>query len=697
MMKKTFLPVALATLIFSGCGGQDADSTRATDSVIAASPAASMQAPQRMLALTTSNVLSNAGFESSDSSWTASDAVLTVNPFSAHTGSGYAWMGGYNLANDLLYQSVSIPATATSSYLQFWYSITTSESPILGAYDKLAVDVYNASGSAKLGTLATLTNLNKTSGWVQSTQYDLSAYKGQTIRVRFNATTDSTNVTDFLLDDIVVYAPAASSTSPTVDGSVITFSGNRSNYTIAKSTSGYSVTNKSSGVATNVDASIKTIKFDDVSINLEVGTKAASVSAANLNSLLELYIAYFNRVPDADGMSYWLDQLKAGASLSQIGQSFYSAAVQYSSLTGYTANMSNADFVKLIYKNVLGRSTPDADGLNYWSNALADGSQTRGTLVKTMIESAHSFKGNATYGWVADLLDNKVSVATYFAVQQGITYNLPSDSITKGMQIASSVTQTDTATAKALVPTPDPTLNLKPETSTVTCTAPQVLVNGVCTTASETHIRPGFSFLVDYSRAASTYHLQFGYVGTDPRSYDTLGSATVTAEEAAEDPEDLPAALAAASRAVKEFEAIIDRLWTAKTYPPHDTMVAIFRGAVQKALAEEDASVAGPYAASKFTEAGYPAAAGSTTTPTPGSNGNSPCAEPYTGPNVEPQLDSFCQNAYGNSCLDRANGTSLYREQTKVVCRILDGTLKALGDNRSSAQYCSYCNPTNIP
>lgn len=492
---------------------------------------------------------------------------------------------------------------------------------------------------------------------------------------------------------------SARNSSLAIADSVATFSGNRSNYTVAKTSTGFSVTDKSLGGQTTVDPSVvKSLKFADVTINLGVGTKATSIPASDLNALIELYIAYFNRVPDADGMSYWIDQFKAGATLAQIGQSFYDAAVQYSSLTGYTASMTNADFVTLIYKNVLGRSTPDTEGLNYWSNALRDGLETRGTLVKTMLASAHSFKANPTYGWVADLLDNKVAVATYFSVQQGLTYNTPSDSISKGMQIAAAVTQSETASAKALVPTADSTLNLTTETSTATCTSPQVLQNGVCTTVSETHIRPGFMFVVDYSRAVSTYHLKFGYVGSgDPSSYDTLGSASITAEEAAEDPEDLPTALAAATRAVKEFETIIGRLWDAKTYPPHETMVAIFRGAVQKALEEENASVAGPDAVSKFKAAGYPAAAGTSgadSTPATGDAGA--CAEPYAGPTDNPQTDTFCRNAHFNSCLDKKAGNSNYLSQTKTVCGILEETLKMLSNSPTLYNYCSYCNPVNM-
>jgi len=104
--------------------------------------------------------------------------------------------------------------------------------------------------------------------------------------------------------------------------------------------------------------------------------------------------------------------------------------------------MSHADFVRVIYANALGRSgvsaPPEAD-VDYWAGHLAQGTSTRGTLISTMLISAHSFKGDATWGWVPDLLDHKIAVATYFAITQGLNYNTPEESIVKGMAIAGAV------------------------------------------------------------------------------------------------------------------------------------------------------------------------------------------------------------------------------------------------------------------
>ena len=82
---------------------------------------------------------------------------------------------------------------------------------------------------------------------------------------------------------------------------------------------------------------------------------------------------------------------------------------------------------------------------------MTSGLDSRGSLIGTIIGAAHSYKGDPVLGWTADLLDNKLVVATQFAISLGLTYNSAADSITKGMAIAGAVTPTSTAAAIALV------------------------------------------------------------------------------------------------------------------------------------------------------------------------------------------------------------------------------------------------------
>lgn len=197
---------------------------------------------------------------------------------------------------------------------------------------------------------------------------------------------------------------------------------------------------------------IEAVRFADKTVNLTVKQSAAGISAGDLKLLQELYVAFFNRVPDADGLEYWIGEFRAGKSIENIAEIFYAAGVAASHVTGYHASMSHADFVNKIYQNVLGRSEgADVDGLAYWSGALANGTETRGSLVKTILQSAHTFKGNSQWGWVADLLDNKAAVANTFAVQMGLGFLTPEESISKGMEITAAVTASDISAALTLI------------------------------------------------------------------------------------------------------------------------------------------------------------------------------------------------------------------------------------------------------
>ena len=242
----------------------------------------------------------------------------------------------------------------------------------------------------------------------------------------------------------------------------VTLPGKRAGYAITKTSAGYVVTEVNGGVTT-YPLTLQAIQFSDMTVNLTIAGKANAIADSDLQSLIELYIAFFNRVPDADGLEYWIEKRKAGFSIDQIADSFYKAAVQYSALTGYSPTMSSNDFVRLIYKNVLGRSgetaPPDAD-VQYWANELGSGRASKGALVRTILSSAHSFVNDSSWGWVASLLNNKYALAYFLAVQQGVNYNTAEESLSKTMAIAAAITPTDINVARANVGYSDPGLNL---------------------------------------------------------------------------------------------------------------------------------------------------------------------------------------------------------------------------------------------
>jgi len=148
-----------------------------------------------------SELLLNKGFESGGVNWVATAGVITNSTGQTpRTGAWYAWLDGYGVSHtDTLYQQITVPSTATTVTLSFWIKITTAETTTTTAFDTLRVQIRNSSNTV-LSTLATYSNLNKTTGYVQKT-FDVTAFKGQTIRIYFLGVEDSSLQTSFVIDD----------------------------------------------------------------------------------------------------------------------------------------------------------------------------------------------------------------------------------------------------------------------------------------------------------------------------------------------------------------------------------------------------------------------------------------------------------------------------------------------------------------
>jgi subtilisin family serine protease len=146
-------------------------------------------------------LLANKGFESGNVTWVATAGVITNSTGQTpRTGSFYAWLDGYGTTHtDSLYQQITIPSTATTVTLSFWLKITTAETTTTTAFDTLRVQIRNSSNTV-LSTLATYSNLNKTTGYVQKT-FDVTSFKGQTVRIYFLGVEDSSLQTSFVIDD----------------------------------------------------------------------------------------------------------------------------------------------------------------------------------------------------------------------------------------------------------------------------------------------------------------------------------------------------------------------------------------------------------------------------------------------------------------------------------------------------------------
>ncbi|MGW6786810.1 M28 family peptidase [Streptomyces sp. NPDC054987] len=139
----------------------------------------------------------NGGFENGSSPWSATTGVITNQSGQApHSGSYKAWLAGYGSTHtDSASQSLAIPSGCASYRLGFFLHIDTDERTSV-VYDRFTVSVAGT-------TLASFSNLDARSGYVEKS-YDLSAYAGQTVTLKFNGVEDQSLQTSFVVDDVTL-------------------------------------------------------------------------------------------------------------------------------------------------------------------------------------------------------------------------------------------------------------------------------------------------------------------------------------------------------------------------------------------------------------------------------------------------------------------------------------------------------------
>ncbi|MGX6603273.1 M28 family peptidase [Micromonosporaceae bacterium Da 78-11] len=139
--------------------------------------------------------LGNPGFETGTTPWTASTGVIAANTGegSPRTGTRDAWLNGYGSTHtETLSQSVTVPAGCSTYTLSFYLKISTAETTTTTQYDKLTVQVGTT-------TLQVFSNLNAGAYTLRS--YNLAAFAGQTVTLKFTGVEDSSLKTSFVIDD----------------------------------------------------------------------------------------------------------------------------------------------------------------------------------------------------------------------------------------------------------------------------------------------------------------------------------------------------------------------------------------------------------------------------------------------------------------------------------------------------------------
>jgi hypothetical protein len=101
-----------------------------------------------------------------------------------------------------------------------------------------------------------------------------------------------------------------------------------------------------------------------------------------LPSVTRLYLSFFGRIPDAGGLAFQLEALRSGTPLEEIAGNFVASP----EFIGTYGALTHAQYVELVYRNVLGRA-PDAAGYDYYLTRLESGALTRGQVMAGFSES----------------------------------------------------------------------------------------------------------------------------------------------------------------------------------------------------------------------------------------------------------------------------------------------------------------------
>lgn len=131
---------------------------------------------------------------------------------------------------------------------------------------------------------------------------------------------------------------------------------------------------------------------------------------ATASDLQQLYIGYFGRAADQEGLNFWLDAINSGGlSLDNVHTAFVNSDEYNAQYEGMTVS----EKVAAVYENVLGRVADEA-GLEFWTNAINTGLITEDQLIEGLLSGLSAND--------AAIISNKIVVANYYTSAKGDAY-----------------------------------------------------------------------------------------------------------------------------------------------------------------------------------------------------------------------------------------------------------------------------------
>ena len=157
------------------------------------------------------------------------------------------------------------------------------------------------------------------------------------------------------------------------------------------------------------------------------------------DNVSKLYVATFDRAPDAAGLKYWVE--KSRLNLEGVAASFFD---QPETRQRYPEGTSDEEFVTAIYRNLFNRD-PDPDGLIYWTDELKKYRDSAGRLGvprnKMILAVINGARDTEQWGMDATILVHKTVVAEYYVAADLNDIDLAKEVLEKVDETSASVTR----------------------------------------------------------------------------------------------------------------------------------------------------------------------------------------------------------------------------------------------------------------
>ncbi len=155
----------------------------------------------------------------------------------------------------------------------------------------------------------------------------------------------------------------------------VVYSSARANFTVLKTTTGYTVTDNKGAEGVDTLVNVDKISFADTAMLFDtVGIPGQAY---------RVYKAAFDRVPDLTGLGFWINAMDKGASLQSVADGFVKSA---EFTTMYGTNPTPESFITQLYTNVLHRAYEQA-GFDFWVKTLKDGTNSQAAVLAQFSES----------------------------------------------------------------------------------------------------------------------------------------------------------------------------------------------------------------------------------------------------------------------------------------------------------------------